>query len=134
MSENLPLPIVTNPGETNLITTTDLLTIQGTLGIKLIGGINMSYNNISSGISTFELNSQYYFIEISNINTTSVLLPNSSTQPGQTFIILKGYTGGLLNISTQASDTIDGSNTISLNDQGERIKLFSSGSNRWTVI
>jgi hypothetical protein len=121
MSENLPLPIVTNPGETTSITTTDLLTIQGTLGIKLIGGINMSYNNISSGISTFELNSQYYFIEISNINTTSVF-------------ILKGYTGGLLNISTQASDTIDGSNTISLNDQGERIKLFSSGSNRWTVI
>jgi hypothetical protein len=133
MSENLPLVFTIKQPESNLISTPNVLTLQGHLGIELIGGLTLAYDNISSGISTFEVNSQYYFIEISNINTTTVLLPDASLQPGQTFIILKGYIGGLLTISTQFSNTIDGVSTITMTNKGERLKLFSSGTNRWVI-
>jgi hypothetical protein len=139
MTENLPLAIATTSPISNLLSTPDtiatanVLTLQGQLGIELQGGLTLAYDNISSGIPIFVLDSRYYFIEISNNSTTSVLLPNASTTPGQTFIILKGYSGGSLTVSTQGSNTIDGDAAITMDNLDDRLKLFSSGANRWVI-
>jgi hypothetical protein len=141
MSENLPLPtpINTSPNGTTvgpviLGSSDDTLVLEGATGINLVGGLNVQYNEINTGIPTFVLEDRYHFIEISNSGTTSVLLPNANGRAGKLYIISKGYNGGVLTVSTQLADKIDGDDTFILNVQSERLKLISSGDNQWLIV
>ena len=110
----------------------------GTLGlsnrISLNGSVEFQYDNISTALGTLTLNSDYFFVEITNAGTNEVLLPDASTTIGRQYIISKGFVGSTLTITTSISDNIDGSNTITLNIINQRIQLISNGLNKWLIL
>jgi hypothetical protein len=134
MSENLPIPVILIPDTKGISVSDNILTLEGENGINLIGGLKIQYDNISSGIPTFEIEDKHHLVEISNSSTNIVKLPEASGRSGKLFIIYKNYIGGSLNIQTQVLDNIDGTNSIELNRIYERISLISSGGNSWLII
>jgi hypothetical protein len=119
----------------------DVLTLKGVNGIKLIGGLDIQYNEITSptapSTNTFELKDEHQFVEITNIAITTVKLPDASVRAGKQYIISKGYDGGNLFIVanvTGVSDTIDGESFIKMTELDERISLTSSGVDRWLIV
>lgn len=129
---------ITNGGQTGTVTigsTDTTLTLIGAAGINLNGGINIRYDNISSGVAQFVLTSINQFVDITNPSTTSILLPDaSSASSGKKYIISKGYAGGALSIDTSVSDMIDGDNSLVLDVENQRVSLISSGVNRWMIV
>ena len=102
--------------------------------ISLNGSVGYQYDNINTALGTLNLNADYYFVEVTNDGTTTIALPDASNAIGRQYIISKGFVGGTLTITTTASDTIDGTNTIILNIVDQRIKLISNGLNKWIII
>jgi hypothetical protein len=138
MSENLPIPSIvtsngTQSGNVFLGSSDGELTLEGS-SIKLVGGLTVQYDNISSGVSPFILEDKHHLVDISNSSTNIVELPPASIKKGKLYIISKNYVGGTLTILTQSLDTIDGDNTISMSILHERISLISTGSNGWLII
>jgi hypothetical protein len=134
MSENLPIPISLNNSTIPVLSSDDVLTLQGENGITLVGGLKIQYDNISSGIPIFEIEDKHHLVEISNILTNVVKLPEASGRSGKLFIIYKNYIGGFLKIESQVLDKIDGRDNITLEKINERISLISSGNNTWLII
>jgi hypothetical protein len=110
------------------------LTLIGNGGIKLEAGLDIKYTDIHQGFPGVFLNSSYHLVEVTNSGTTELLLPFASGNPGQQFIISKGYVGGTLTIKTEIADKIDGEDTIELTILNQRVSLVSSGGNRWLIV
>lgn len=102
--------------------------------ILLNGSVGFQYDNINESLGTLTLNSDYYFVEVTNAGTTIIDLPNANTAMGRQYIISKGFAGGTLTIKANVSDTIDGQNTIVLTVQNQRIQLISNGSDKWLIL
>lgn len=102
--------------------------------IKLNGSIGFQYDEINTALGTLNLNADYFFVEITNSGTNTVLLPDASTAIGRQYIISKGFSGGTLLITTTTSDTIDGNNQLPLIGLNQRIKLISNGTNKWIIL
>ena len=102
--------------------------------IKLNGSVGFQYDEINTALGTLNLNSDYFFVEITNSGTNTVLLPDASTAIGRQYIISKGFSGGTLLITTTVSDTIDGNNQLPLIGLNQRIKLISNGTNKWIIL
>lgn len=103
--------------------------------IYLNGSVGFQYDNIMAAVGTLNLDASYFFVEISNSGTNTVLLPDASIAKGRQYIISKNFAGpAQLTITTTASDTIDGNASISLNILNQRIKLISNGDNKWIII
>ena len=108
--------------------------IGGPDEINLNGSISYQYNNISSGIVSFNLTSYHYFVEISNPATTSIILPASSISAGRQYVISKGYGGGMLSIIPAIGDTVDGLGSFDLTLLDMRVTVISDGSNKWLIV
>ena len=102
--------------------------------ILLNGGVNFQYHNINTALGTLILDSQYFFIEITNAGTTVVELPDASTANGRQYIISKGFSSGTLTLSTSVSDTIDGQPTMTMTQLDQRIKVISNGDDKWLIL
>lgn len=102
--------------------------------IKLNGSVGFQYDEINTSLGTLNLNADYFFVEITNSDTNTVLLPDASTAIGRQYIISKGFSGGTLLITTTTSDTIDGNNQLPLIGLNQRIKLISNGTNKWIIL
>ena len=109
--------------------------------IHLQGGIRFQYDAISdtvpSGGNTFNLLLSNYFVEITGSGISTVHLPDADgAVSGHMYIISKGYAGGTIAIKPTpgSGDTIDGLSQVNLTSQDQRLKVISSGSNRWLII
>ena len=102
--------------------------------ILLNGSVGFQYDKITTALGTLNLNSDYFFVEVTNSGTNIVALPDASTATGRQYIISKGFPNNTLTITTTASDTIDGENVIQLTAENQRIQLISNGSDKWLIL
>lgn len=128
---------ISNGGQLGMVSigsTDNKLTLQGNQGIHIIGGIEYQYDNIVLNNANFNITDFHYFIEVSGSGNNTLLLPEADNRTGKLYIISKGYSGGTLVINTQTADKIDGEDTLSLTIDNQRIKIISSGVDRWLII
>lgn len=108
--------------------------------INLQGGIRYQYDAIADttppGGNTIDLTTTHYFVEITGSSITNVRLPEADGNSGHMYIISKGYAGGSLAVkpATSSGDTIDGLTQIILVGKDQRLKVISSGLNRWLIV
>lgn len=145
---------VVNGGQINAVTigttsTNDLTLISGgkinigdtsTDDIHLQGGVRYQYDAITDttppGGNTIDLTTNHYFVEITGSGITNVRLPEADSISGHMYIISKGYSGGSLAIkpAPASGDTIDGISQINLIAKDQRLKVISSGLDRWLIL
>ena len=102
--------------------------------IVLNGSIAYEYTEVDDGTNPFVLDANHYFVEITNSLTNTVSLPDVTSSQGRTYIVSKGYAGGLLTIQAFAGQLIDGNSSISLSIEGERIAFINNGLTSWFII
>lgn len=142
---------ILNGGQTGPITigtnnATDLSLISGaninigdatTDDIHLNGGVRYHYTAVPyTGSAIISLTIADYFVEITGSGITTVRLPDATGISGHMYIISKGYAGGTLTIepALASGDTIDGLSSLPLTSQDQRLKVISSGLDRWLIL
>jgi hypothetical protein len=95
-------------------------------GIISLGGIKFPYTGVSS---TYTINTDNYFVDCTS-GTFTVTLPTAVGIAGQTFII-KNSGSGTITIETTGGQTIDGTTTRTLSQNGS-ITVQSGGAN-WFI-
>jgi len=119
----------------NIGSTSNSLTLTGSTGIRLNGGLFIQYDNITSWpSSTIELTDSHHFIEISTPTVNRVLLPDADGRPGKMYIISKNFEGGVLRVDTQMNDKLDNLTHLDLTLKDERFSLISGGIDRWLMV
>lgn len=124
------------PGSVTIGSNDAKLILKGQTGIKLEGGLDIQYDQISTGIEPFVLNDAHQFVEITNTSTLNIELPDADIRPGKQYIISKGTltTEPAITIKAPLGETIDGENTFVLNVKNQRVSLISSGEDRWLIV
>ena len=95
-------------------------------GIKSLGGVIFPVTGINS---TYTVDTNDYLIDITG-NTITVTLPTAVGVNGKNYVI-KNRGTGVVTVATTSSQTIDGSNSKSLNNN-DGIEIISDGSN-WII-
>ena len=95
-------------------------------GLKSLGGITFPLTGITA---TYLVKEEDYLIDITG-NTITVTLPTAVGVNGQNYVI-KNRGTGVVTVATTSSQTIDGANTKSLNNN-DSIEVISDGSN-WII-
>ena len=95
-------------------------------GIKSLGGITFPATEINA---TYTVGTNDYLIDVTG-NTVTVTLPTAVGVNGQNYVI-KNRGTGVVTVATTSSQTIDGSNSKSLNNN-DGIEIISDGSN-WII-
>ena len=98
------------------------------------GSIAYEYEELNSGDSIINLSSTQYFIEVTNSNTTELILPLITSAPGRVYILSKGFSGGSITISADSLDNIEGNPSITLTLTNQKLKLINNSSNNWYII
>ena len=102
--------------------------------IQFNGSIGFKYNAITNHSGALYLDSSYYFIEIFDPNTNPIILPKCNITLGGSYIISNCRENTPLIVNTNDADTIDGSQTISLEVKNQRITVISNGLTEWIII
>ena len=95
-------------------------------GLKSLGGITFPLTGITA---TYLVKEEDYLIDVTG-NTVTVTLPTAVGVNGQNYVI-KNRGMGVVTVATTSSQTIDGANTKSLNNN-DSIEVISDGSN-WII-
>jgi hypothetical protein len=95
-------------------------------GIKSLGGITYPLTGINASYSVGEND---YLIDVTG-NTITVTLPTAVGVNGKNYVI-KNRGAGVVTVATTSSQTIDGANTKTLNNN-DSIEVISDGSN-WII-
>lgn len=95
-------------------------------GLKSLGGITFPLTGITA---TYLVKEEDYLIDVTG-NTVTVTLPTAVGVNGQNYVI-KNRGTGVVTVATTSSQTIDGANTKSLNNN-DSIEVISDGSN-WII-
>ena len=95
-------------------------------GIKSLGGVIFPVTGINS---TYTVDTNDYLIDITG-NTITVTLPTAVGVNGKNYVI-KNRGTGVVTVATTSSQTIDGANSKSLNNN-DGIEIISDGSN-WII-
>ena len=95
-------------------------------GLKSLGGITLPLTGITA---TYLVKEEDYLIDVTG-NTVTVTLPTAVGVNGQNYVI-KNRGTGVVTVATTSSQTIDGSNSKSLNNN-DGIEIISDGSN-WII-
>ena len=106
------------------------------------GTFNFAYDKIEDADTTlpsYSLLGNQYLVEIRGSGITKVFLPDADGIAGRQYIVSKGYSGGTLsvNVSPTSGDTfegIGGLTSINLVVENQRLKVTSSGEDRWIII
>ena len=144
--ETLPIPRILNVSSgissestisesVNIGSTSSTLTLTGSAGIRLNGGLFIQYDNITSWpSSTLELTDSHHFVEISTPTINKVLLPDADGRPGKMYIISKNFEGGVVRVETQMNDKLDNLLYLDLTLKDERFSVVSGGVDRWLMV
>jgi hypothetical protein len=95
-------------------------------GIKSLGGVTFPATGINA---TYTVGVNDYLVDITG-NTITVTLPTAIGVNGKNYVI-KNRGTGVVTVATTSSQTIDGANTKSLNNN-DSIEVISDGSN-WII-
>jgi hypothetical protein len=95
-------------------------------GLKSLGGITFPLTGITT---TYTVKDDDYLIDITG-NTITVTLPTAVGVNGKNYVI-KNRGTGVVTVATTSSQTIDGANSKSLNNN-DSIEIVSDGSN-WII-
>ena len=95
-------------------------------GLKSLGGITFPLTGITA---TYLVKEEDYLIDVTG-NTVTVTLPTAVGVNGKNYVI-KNRGTGVVTVATTSSQTIDGANTKSLNNN-DSIEVISDGSN-WII-
>jgi len=95
-------------------------------GLKSLGGITFPATGIDA---TYTVGVNDYLVDITG-NTITVTLPTAIGVNGKNYVI-KNRGTGVVTVATTSSQTIDGANTKSLNNN-DSIEVISDGSN-WII-
>jgi hypothetical protein len=95
-------------------------------GLKSLGGITFPATGINA---TYTVGVNDYLIDITG-NTITVTLPTAVGVNGKNYVI-KNRGTGVVTVATDSSQTIDGANSKSLNNN-DSIEIVSDGSN-WII-
>ena len=95
-------------------------------GLKSLGGITFPLTGITV---TYLVKEEDYLIDVTG-NTVTVTLPTAVGVNGKNYVI-KNRGTGVVTVATTSSQTIDGANTKSLNNN-DSIEVISDGSN-WII-
>jgi len=95
-------------------------------GIKSLGGVTFPATGINA---TYTVGVNDYLVDITG-NTITVTLPTAIGVNGKNYVI-KNRGTGVVTVATTSSQTIDGANTKSLNNN-DSIEIISDGSN-WII-
>ena len=95
-------------------------------GLKSLGGITFPLTGISV---TYLVKEEDYLIDVTG-NTVTVTLPTAVGVNGKNYVI-KNRGTGVVTVATTSSQTIDGANTKSLNNN-DSIEVISDGNN-WII-
>ena len=95
-------------------------------GLKSLGGITFPITEINAN---YNVGVNDYLIDVTG-NTVTVTLPTAVGVNGQNYVI-KNRGTGVVTVATTSSQTIDGSNSKSLNNN-DGIEIISDGSN-WII-
>ena len=95
-------------------------------GIKSLGGVIFPVTGINS---TYTVDTNDYLIDVTG-NTITVTLPTAVGVNGKNYVI-KNRGTGVVTVATTSSQTIDGVNTKTLNNN-DSIEVISDGSN-WII-
>lgn len=95
-------------------------------GLKSLGGITFPLTGITT---TYTVKDDDYLIDITG-NTITVTLPTAVGVNGKNYVI-KNRGTGVVTVATTSSQTIDGANSKSLNNN-DSIEVVSDGSN-WII-
>jgi hypothetical protein len=96
-------------------------------GIISLGGVTFPSTEVSS---SYTVDVDDYLIDVTG-NTVTVTLPTSVDINGKIYVI-KNSGSGVVTVSTTSSQTIDGSNSKTLNNN-DSIQIISDGSN-WNIV
>jgi hypothetical protein len=122
---------VLSGGDVVMGSTDQKLTLNAVNSIKLDSGLIYKYAETTVD---YTLTKNDYFVNCKS-GCSVITLPNlTTTDPGLSYIINKGYTGGVVNVNVFAGDTIDGDTTFALNNLNEKIQLISDGSEKWLLM
>jgi hypothetical protein len=118
-------------GDVVMGSTDQKLTLSAVNSIKLDSGLIYKYKEVSADYTPVKND---YFVNC-NAGCSIITLPNlSTTDQGLSYIINKGYVGGVVNVNAFAGDTIDGDSSFSLNNLNEKIQIISNGSEKWLLM
>ena len=95
-------------------------------GLKSLGGITFPLTGITV---TYLVKEEDYLIDVTG-NTVTVTLPTAVGVNGKNYVI-KNRGTGVVTVATTSSQTIDGANTKSLNNN-DSIEVISDGNN-WII-
>lgn len=116
---------------------TDFVLDQGTGSTKLAGSVKHNITTVNA--ATYDLAVTDYFLKVTYTTTgavTALRLMSAQTLSGRTIHIKDaGFNAATNNITvtTEGSETIDGSATYVLSSDGESVSLISDGTN-WLVF
>jgi hypothetical protein len=96
-------------------------------GIISLGGVTFPSTEVSS---SYTVDVDDYLIDVTG-NTVTVTLPTSVDINGKIYVV-KNSGSGVVTVSTTSSQTIDGSNSKTLNNN-DSIQIISDGSN-WNIV
>jgi len=96
-------------------------------GIISLGGVTFPSTEVSS---SYTVDVDDYLIDVTG-NTVTVTLPTSIDINGKIYVV-KNSGSGVVTVSTTSSQTIDGSNSKTLNNN-DSIQIISDGSN-WNIV
>jgi hypothetical protein len=101
-------------------------------GLVTVGSTSQSITNVTTVTSNYSITTANNVI-LAN-GTLTATLPATNTVPTGTIFQLKTISvNGVLTIAGSGSNTIDGSSTITLNQQYQSITVVSNGTN-WFII
>jgi hypothetical protein len=133
MNESLPIPtpvVVTDVGNSAI---SNPNTLQVTdKSIYMNGSIKYKFERISD-VENVILTTDHYFIEIDTNTTKKIMLPNITTHPAVFYIIRKHYSG-LVVITPDGVDTIEGDSTITIYSDDQILKLTNDSLNTWLLL
>ena len=102
--------------------------------ILIHGSVAYQYDSITSGVGTFTLTANHYFVEINTTGITQVDLPDVTLSVGRAYIISKGTATGSIIIDAFGGQTIDNIGSLTLSVQNQRIRVISNGVDKWYIV
>lgn len=117
------------------------VTVDDGGNINLDGGISFKRENITDSITDVVLTVDQYTVIISNIATTSVLLPSVSDNPGKYYSVIRNYPlqlgetwqNPVLRLVATSPDTIEGMAHCGI-PPDSNIQIMSDGISKWRIM
>jgi hypothetical protein len=128
-------------GRTSITNKDSSVTVENSGDIKLNGGISFKCENILDPIISVNLGVDQFSVIISNIMSTSVMLPSAYANPYKYYVIIRNYTmqpgetwqNPVLRVVATGNDTVEDMPSFGI-PLYSSIKVMSDGISKWRIM